>query len=75
MKRRKPTPDKRLNWRDKNMPVLRMARASENEPFTLQPLNPIAVQQWHEYKMATSDFRPQEPDWRNDPTYDLRRKR
>ena len=58
----KPKPDKRLDWRSKNMPVL--GRSGK-------PIDPIKQQQVSQFRLAATD----EPSWRNDPTYNIRRKR
>jgi len=74
MKRRKSIPDKRLNWRDKNMPVLMRASFDGGKTFQLTEIEPEAVTKYYENKMLNGSL-DLLPSWRNDPTYDLRRKR
>lgn len=62
MRRKPPPPDTRLDWRDPDMPVLG-ASGKAYPPEKMQ-----AVRQM---KLAYSE----EPIWKKDPTYDLRRKK
>lgn len=65
--RRSPLPDPRPDWRDPNMPVLiQMADTNQLEPFPAEEAQ-AAFREW--FKMN------EEPYWKNDPTYNLRRKK
>lgn len=67
MTRRRLPPDTRPSWRDPEMPVLvQMADTNQLEPFSAQE-----VTEWMKVKFAEND----EPYWRNDPTYDLKKQR
>lgn len=60
MKRCKPEPDTRLDWRDPAMPVLgKSGRPIPHEKMILKA----------QMAMQAAD----EPTWRNDPTYNLRK--
>jgi len=65
-RKRQPTPDTRLNWRDPNMPVYRQRR-STGETVMVQPATSVKVSQ---YGLEHAG----EPTWRNDPTYNLKRR-
>lgn len=59
-KRKPPQPDTRLNWRDPNMPVLgKSGRPIPHEKMVLKAQMALEI-----------CF---EPDWRFDPTYNLRK--
>lgn len=62
---RRPYRDDRPDWRNPNMPVLIMHRVNG-----LVPVNPEFMSQVSRHKLA-NDI---EPDWRRDPTYNLRRR-
>lgn len=54
-------PDQRLDWRDPEMPVLgKSGRPIPHEKMVLKAQMAIALSP--------------EPDWRNDPTYNMKRK-
>ena len=59
-----PKPD----WRDPNMPVL-IPCYQPDGTIKLESFSPIDVQLW----MEDLHNRNAEPDWRNDPTYNLRK--
>jgi hypothetical protein len=62
MKRQPPKPDRRLDWRDPDMPVLgKSGNLIDHRKMELKA------------KMAMTSAA--EPDWRNDPTYNLRRRK
>jgi hypothetical protein len=62
MKRRRHIPDNRLDWRDPAMPVIgKSGREIDHTKMTTKAKMAMAV---------TS-----EPLWRNDPTYNLRRRK
>lgn len=72
MPRRRPsTPDTRPNWRDPAMPVLRKYRMGDGSTKTV-------VDQDYErrYREMLIETAPADafPNWRNDPTYDMKRK-
>ncbi len=59
--RRKPLPDTRLDWRDPNMPVIgKSGRPIDHKKMELKA----------QRAMVSAD----EPTWRNDPTYNMRKK-
>lgn len=60
----KPAPD----WRDPNMPVI----AYSTEAKGLVSIEPERLQRVCQRRMEWGGI---VPDWRNDPTYNLRRKR
>ena len=62
MRRQKPPPDLRLNWRDPNMPVL----GKSGRPI---PHEKMVVKAQMALELSA------EPTWRNDPTYNLRKDR
>lgn len=66
MKRRKLPPDKRLNWRDPNMPVLRPAMAPDDTEYKPYEFGSDWIQQYHKRAMAGLRV---EPEWRDDPSY------
>jgi hypothetical protein len=60
-------PDTRLNWRDPDMPVLRL-----NNKREMIEVSPEYIHSYYDRKMASLDNIA--PSWRHDPTYDLRKK-
>jgi hypothetical protein len=62
--RHKLLPDKRLNWRDKNMPVYKVLGDKAIE------ITPEERQRIAKMKME-SDL----PNWTDDPTYDMKGKK
>lgn len=64
-RRRQREPDKRLDWRDPNMPVLRAMDTG------MEALSPEDESAYSQDVMARSI----EPTWRNDPTYNLAKRR
>jgi hypothetical protein len=64
-RRRTSKPDKRLDWRDPDMPVL---RAMDTGMEALSPEEESAYS-------ADVMVRSIEPTWRNDPTYNLAKRR
>ena len=65
---KRPKPDHRPNWRDPSMPVLRDYRMSDGTTRTT--IDPDYERRYREMLMETSV----QPNWKNDPTYDLKRK-
>lgn len=75
MRRRRLPPDKRLDWRDPDMPVLRrMEHPMTGEPF-LGPVPPKDEQDYHAGKMRDPQYDRAYPSYSRDPVYDLKRKR
>ena len=67
MKRRKKFINKRLNWRDPNMPVLRIARPENGVgDWDVYPFPSDMIHRYHQYAMTIPRM---EPEWRNDPSY------
>lgn len=64
-RRRQREPDKRLDWRDPLMPVLRAMDTG------MEALSPEDESAYSQMVMRES----LEPGWRNDPTYDLAKRR
>lgn len=64
MARRRPPPDTRPDWRDPNMPVLAQTKRG------LEVWDAERFRQAIAGRLAICT----EPDWRHDPTYNLRRK-
>lgn len=67
MKRRKPEPDTRLDWRNPAMPVCRDYRFGSGERKTV--IDPDYERRYREMLMNTGA----ELEWYNDPTYNLRK--
>lgn len=67
MKRQRP--DNRLDWRDPAMPVLRDYRMGDGSKKTL--VDEDYERRYREMLMVASN----NPQWRKDPTYNLRRKK
>lgn len=67
-RRRRKEPDTRLDWRDPDMPVLRVFERPWGE-VALDPEPPEKEQAFRREMMMFS----QAPNWRNDPTYNLGR--
>ena len=68
MKRRKKFIDKRLDWRDPNMPVLRIAKP-DNDPNAEWSVYPFPSDMIHEYHKRAMNSPRQEPMWSDDPSY------
>jgi len=60
-----PHPDQRLDWRDPDMPVLLKVRRGDCVWFTSDEAQQAAEQRMQD---------PRALDWRDDPTYNLRRR-
>lgn len=69
MRRRKPTTDTRLNWRDTSMPVIRDYRMIDGSKKTI--VDPDYERRYRAHMIETAPFE----NWRNDPTYELRKRR
>jgi hypothetical protein len=71
MRRRNREPDTRPDWRDSNMPVIRKYRMGDGTTRT--EVDQDYERRYREMLIETappSDF----PNWRNDPTYNMKRK-
>ena len=66
MARRKPIPDTRLDWRDPNMPVLRL-----NERRQTIEVSPHNIQSYY-WQRINSPFYGV-PHYKDDPTYFLKK--
>lgn len=66
---KRPRPDLRLPWRDPLMPVLRDYKMANGEVRNV--IDPEYERRYREMLVQTS----QEPSWKNDPTYDLKKQR
>jgi hypothetical protein len=64
-RRRHQKPVNRPDWRDESMPVL-----AQHKMRGLVPVTPQFAHDMAAYKLAHDAV----PNWRDDPTYDLRRK-
>ena len=65
---RRPKPDRRPSWRDPIIPIIRNYRMADGSRKT--EVDEDYERRYREYLMQTSAH----PNWRNDPTYNLRRK-
>ena len=64
---KRPRPDLRPNWRDPNLPCIRDYRMGDGTRLT--EVDPDYERRYREMLMETTDH----PNWRNDPTYNLRK--
>lgn len=70
MKRRQRKPDKRLDWRDPDMPVLR----PWEEPWGAVVLKAIRPEEEQEFRdQMQHNGNPLAPGWRDDKTYNIAR--
>lgn len=67
-RRRRPAPDLRPDWRNPNMPVIR--RYTMRDGTTKTEVDPDYEHRYREFMMTSSAL----PSWRDDPTYNLRKK-
>ena len=67
MRRKPPIP--RLDHRDPQMPVIRDYKLADGTRKT--EVDPDYERRYREHLMSRSDH----PNWRNDPTYEMRRKK
>ena len=72
-RRRERYEDRRLDWRDPQMPVYRGYHLG-NGRF-VEFADPDYERRYREHKMEVERVERRYPDWRNDPTYNLRRKK
>lgn len=66
---RRPRPDRRLDWRDPQMPVLRDYTMGDGSIRHI--IDPDYERRYREMLIQISDHY----NWRNDPTYDLKKQR
>lgn len=66
---KRPQLDTRPNWHDPNMPVLRDYRMADGTKRTI--VDPDYEHRYREHLMQVSE----NPSYKNDPTYNLKRKR
>jgi hypothetical protein len=64
---KRPRSDLRLSWRDPAMPVLRDYRMGDGSVRTV--VDPDYERRYREFLMQTTTL----PDYRSDPTYNLKR--
>lgn len=69
MSARRLLPDHHLSWHDPLMPVLRDYRMANGEVRNV--VDPDYERRYREMLVQTSV----EPSWKNDPTYNMKRKR
>lgn len=65
----RPRPDLRLSWRDPEMPVLRDYRMADGSIRTV--IDPDYERRYREHLVKTTPH----PNWRADPTYNMKRPR
>lgn len=65
----KPSPDRRPSWRDPALPCIRDYRMADGS--RLHEVDPAYESRYREHLLSTIA----QPSWKNDPTYDLKRKR
>lgn len=68
-RRRRLPPDTRPSWRDPNLPCIRDYRFADGR--RLREVDPDYERRYREMLMSTSA----QPDYRSDPTYNLRKDR
>ena len=68
---KRPKTDVRLDWRDPNMPVLRYGKFGNF--VGTKEVAPQDIQRYYAAKLA--QIGSQMPDWKDDPTYDLKKKK
>lgn len=72
MKRRRNIPDLRHDWRDPDMPVMRCYTFA-NGSIIDSLVDPDYERRFRE--MVMNNCHNDSPNWRSDPTYNLRRKK
>lgn len=70
MKRKRLPPDKRLDWRDPNMPVLRKTVQGK-----LIRIGPKTMQEYYHYKMLDHNYDTNFADWKRDSSYNWGKKK
>lgn len=68
-RKHRPRPDTRPDWRDPDMPVLREYRMANGRLVT--EIDPEYERRYREFKLHDAIA----PTFRNDPTYNLRRRK
>lgn len=72
---KRPRPDTRLDWRDPAMPVL-LAALDNDENKVMIEVGPNTAIKCAKARFMQQVLRPDLcPSWREDPTYNLRRKK
>ena len=66
---KRAVPDNRPDWRDPEMPVIRDYRMANGTRKT--EVDPDYEHRYREMLVSTSD----NPSWRDDPTYNMKRKK
>lgn len=69
-RRRHQEPDTRLNWRDPNMPVLRVVECGFRT--TVEEFPPDEEKQHAEYMLQVQMENTKTPRWIDDPSYNWR---
>lgn len=57
--------DDRLDWRDKDMPVLRMAMIRGEDSYRMHSIKPEYVHNWSANQVVNA----REPHYKDDPSY------
>ena len=68
--RRRKFIDKRLDWRDKDMPCIRLAKIDGK--WQMAEFTPDQIQQYYQQKLESNSTI--EPNWKEDSTYNLKKK-
>lgn len=68
-RRQRKTPDTRPDWRDPDMPVLRDYAMRDGSKKVI--VDPDYERRYRAHMIETAPFE----NWRNDPTYELRKRR
>ena len=71
MRKRKLQPDTRLDWRDPNMPVLR--KGYYHNKIVVFEVDPAKVHKYYIDKMNDPNYVA--PQWKDDPTYFLNKRK
>lgn len=72
-RRRERYEDRRLDWRDPQMPVIREYTMRNGERKII--VDADYEHRYREHLMEVERVECRYPDWRSDPTYNLRRKK
>lgn len=72
MRRRRREVDKRLDWRDPDMPVLTLVKYTHRFLPPKRIMEQVTPERMSQFSRQTLEaFTPLAPNWRNDPTYNL----
>ena len=69
MRRKHLQPDKRLDWRDKNMPCVRLAKIDGK--WIMTEIKSEDIQKYYQRKLENNSTI--EPNWKEDSTYNLKK--